>query len=88
MKGPSRLAKEALSLDYRPQKQSRRIYVYAADKSIRIAMIESYRDFSEECDECYLRWKQGDYTVAWPPGAFLPAMPPRANYFCEQYEAF
>ena len=87
VKGPSRLAREALSLDYRPQKQSRRIYVYAADKNIRIAMIEAHKDFSNQCDECYLRWKQGDYTVDWPPGAFLPAMPPRANYFCEQYDA-
>jgi len=78
-KGREKLARERLTLDYTPRKDSRRIFVYALCKEVRIRMIEEYRFFCDQCCECYERWKIGDYRVEWPPGAFLPAMPPRYN---------
>lgn len=80
-KGAARLKQEPLSLDYTPKKESRRIFVYAKDKNIRITMIEDYKRFCEKCSECYQKWKAGDLRVQWPPGAFPPAPPPLANYF-------
>jgi len=78
-KGAERLRKEPLTLNYRSKKDSRRISIYAACSELRIRMIEEYRDFCDRCQECYERWKIGEYRVEWPPGSFLPAMPPRYN---------
>lgn len=80
-KGARRLCEEALSLDYRPEKKGPKLFVYAKDKETRISMIEEYKRFCAICTECYEKWKQGDFTVTWPPGAFQPAPPPVANYF-------
>jgi len=79
-KGASRLADEALSLQYRPKPGGKRIYVYAVCKDLRVRMIKEYEYFCKLCTDCYERWKIGDYTVEWPPGAFMPAMPPRYNF--------
>ena len=81
VKGANRLRREALTLDYRPKRESRRIFVYAADKSLRIEMIEQYKAFCERCQQCYELWKEGDLTVAWPPGAYKPPQPNTANWF-------
>ncbi|MDC0358929.1 hypothetical protein OAO01_08940, partial [Oligoflexia bacterium] len=58
-----------------------KIFVYALDKQIRINMIAAYKEFCDRCRDCYEKWKLGDLLVDWPPGAFLPAMPPRVNIF-------
>jgi REP element-mobilizing transposase RayT len=82
VKGAIKLAEEAIDVDrYEPKGPVIRIFVYAACKKIRQKMICQYDLFCQLCVECYKRWKVGDYTVMWPPGAFLPAMPPRANWF-------
>jgi hypothetical protein len=79
--GVSRLRREELKLRYKPKKETRRIFVYAVDKDLRIRMIERYRAFCDACRECYQRWKMGDFTVAWPPGAYKPPQPNNANWF-------
>jgi hypothetical protein len=78
--GALKLSQASIDLSYRPKSHGRRIFVYALDTEIRISMIESYKAFCERCTECYLRWKLGDYSVEWPPGAFKPAEPRRMNY--------
>jgi hypothetical protein len=80
-KGAKNLALEALSLEYESSGSVVKIFAYAACAKIRISMIEAHKHFCDKCDECYQRWKLGDYKVDWPPGAFVPAPPPLANYF-------
>jgi len=84
--GAKRLASEALDLEYRSKSKSRRIFVYAACKEIRIQMIKDYKYFCDRCAECYQRWKLGDYSVSWPPGAFLPPGPPTINHFTDAHQ--
>ena len=85
VKGARSLSQEALDIKrYSPFKKKLKevkIFVYALDKKLRQDMISSYDLFCEKCTKCYERWKIGDYSVLWPPGAFLPAMPPRMNCF-------
>ncbi len=83
-KGASSLAAQELSLAYQSKSTARRIFVYADDPDIRIEMIKRYELFCQECKRCYQCWKNGDYTVLWPPGAFRPAMPPTANWFTDE----
>ena len=83
VKGANKLKAEALNLTYRSKNRSIKIFAYALDPVIRKKLIEEYKLFCDECDECYKRWKVGDYLVQWPPGAFLPPMPPRINWFDE-----
>ena len=79
-KGASKLSSEPLSLAYRPKKHSRRIFIYASNPQIRKEMIQDYRDFCDECSRCYERWRVGDFTTIWPPGAILPAPPQLVNW--------
>ncbi len=81
VKGARRLKEEAISLEHAPKRDSVRIYVYSIVKDIRIQMLEEYTEFCRACSHCYDRWKRGDFTVDWPPGALLPCVPPTANYF-------
>jgi len=77
--GAKKLSAQSLTLSYRSKSITKRIFCYAANKETRIQMIADYKAFCARCAECYQRWKVGDYKVEWPPGSFLPAMPPRQN---------
>ena len=79
--GAKRLEAQPIDLAYMSKSQGRRIFVYASDKNIRMRMIQRYKEFCRICDECYQRWKLGDYTIEWPPGAFKPPIPPQVNCF-------
>lgn len=81
VKGMNRLRRETITLNYCPRKETKRISVYAANTSIRIQMIKAYKTFCEKCRECYSRWKRGDFTVTWPPGAYRPPQPSNVNCF-------
>ena len=79
--GANKLALQPINMDYVPKDGGRKIQVYAADKETRIEAIKEYKEYCSYCDECYERWKMGDYSIEWPPGAFLPFTPPRFNLF-------
>lgn len=79
--GVNKLRREPLTMDYRPKRDTRRLFVHAEDKALRIQMIKRYKDFCDRCRECYERWKLGDFTVVWPPGAFRPPQPSNANWY-------
>lgn len=81
VKGASKLRVEPLDLRYKSKSTSIRIHVYALDERVRKRMLRHYDAFQQACEKCWKRWKLGDFTVLWPPGAFVPAAPPRANYF-------
>ena len=80
VKGANKLAAEALDLSYLPRKFSRRIFVYAHDPEIRCEMIRVHQEFTERCKACYERWRLGDLSVDWPPGALFPPPPQQKNW--------
>ncbi|MCI5065883.1 hypothetical protein MRY87_09180 [bacterium] len=61
------------------KQKSRRIFVYSLDEKLRKSLIEEYETFCEKCRWCYERWKHGDYSVKWPPGALYPPAPHTQN---------
>jgi REP element-mobilizing transposase RayT len=78
--GRRKLCAKPVDLSYRSKSKDLKIYVYSVFEETRIAMLQAYRRFCELCDECYRQWKLGNHKVIWPPGAYMPAMPPTANY--------
>ena len=87
-KVPSLTSLRAMPIDltYIPMKPSRRIFTYSLDTSLRVYLIEKYKEFCRTCMKCYDRWKLGDYSVMWPKGAFIPPMPHIKNNFIEELE--
>jgi hypothetical protein len=78
-KGESQLAQEAISMEHEPKK-SYRIFVHAANPTLKAAMIERFARFCDQCRYCYECWKRGDHRVVWPAGSFRPPMPPTINW--------
>ena len=87
VKGAARLAREPINLSYKPARDSERIFVFALDKKVRIAKIAEFIAFTKRCEECYARWREGDFTVKWPPGSFKPPQPNTANWFSDYPQA-
>ncbi len=77
--GVARLLSTPIMMDHEPKKHERKIFVLSTINELRIQMIQDFKNFCDECRQCYLRWRIGDYTVEWPPGAFKPPMPPNSN---------
>lgn len=82
--GANKLRAQALLKPHRPKKRGRRISVQSQVKEIRIALINELKAVSELCRQVYQRWKQGDFSVPWPPGTFPPPLPAMAN--CISYD--
>lgn len=81
--GASKLATAAIDLTYRSLADSRKIYICASDPEVRKRLLADYKRFCERCSYCYERWKIGDYSVEWPPGAYLPPIPQRVNWLVD-----
>ena len=64
---------------YRPKKYGRRVYCICTDPELRKQIIEAYKNFCEECKAAWAAWKKGDFSVKYPPGAFLPPRLPLAS---------
>ncbi|MCB0333987.1 MAG: transposase [Bdellovibrionales bacterium] len=85
--GAKSLRRAPLTLDYQGKPDSVNLFCYALDPEIRKTMIRQYREFCIQCAECYAQWKRGNFTVSWPPGALLPALPPTFNWVHHLVEA-
>ena len=77
--GQEKLLLQPLMLPHIPKTRSRKVFVICGDKELRMAIIKAKREIEDRCEQCFQRWKQGDYSVEWPPGTFRPPMPPSAN---------
>jgi hypothetical protein len=77
--GAGKLLSTPIMMDHEPKKHSRKIFLLSTINELRIQMIKDFKSFCDECRECYLSWRKGDFTVEWPPGAFKPPMPPSSN---------
>lgn len=77
--GAKRLKAQILLKPHTPKKKGRKIFVKSIFREIRIKLISDMKHISALCKHAYERWKIGDYKAVWPPGTFLPPLPPRAN---------
>ena len=64
---------------YVPRKKSRKIFMYASGKELRLEFLKTFDSFIRKCTECYLLMKQGYTDVPWPPGCFKPPIPRLCN---------
>ena len=77
--GIFKLCSQPIMAPHTPKKRERQVFVITSIRELRVRAIENFRQFCVECRECFLRWKSGDFTAIWPPGAFKPPLPPNAN---------
>jgi len=77
--GKGKLFLQPIMATHQPKKDGRRIFCISSSKSVRIHVIEKFKAFCKECRRCYERWRNGEVLVTWPPGAFLPPIPPLSN---------
>ena len=63
----------------RPKSFGRRVMVICSDPEYRREFISLYKSFVNECKEIYQKWKNGDFSVFFPPGAFPPPVPRLAS---------
>ncbi|MCC6953308.1 MAG: hypothetical protein IT290_04255 [Deltaproteobacteria bacterium] len=62
-----------------PKRNGRQVFCMSSDTSLRVAFIEQYDLFCRKCSEAYQAWRRGDFSVPFPPGAFIPPNLPRAS---------
>jgi len=72
----NQLALQNIYKPYRPNSYGRRVYCICSDPELRRQLLEEYKEFCAECEAAWEAWKQGDFSVFYPPGAFLPPQHP------------
>lgn len=60
---------------HNPKTKERKIFIICSDKEQRVKLLEDYNCIFRRCRECYRKIKEG-LRVDWPPGTFIPWMPP------------
>jgi hypothetical protein len=78
--GRAKLSSQPILKEHAPKKKSRKIFYLDSVKERRIAYLKEFKDFCAHCTYCYQQWLLGDFSVAWPPGAFKPPLPPSQNF--------
>ncbi len=75
-----RLCTQPLMKEHVPQKRlgDRKIFFMGDSFELRIKHLEQYEVFDALCRRCFEDACRGEYVV-WPPGAFIPPLPPMAN---------
>jgi hypothetical protein len=68
-------AKQPYMKPHKPKKQERKIFIICSDKEARIEILQHYKWIFNCCKECYRMVKEG-LRVDWPPGTFIPWLPP------------
>ena len=82
--GAGVLCRQPIMKPHTPKKRGRKVFIISSDEEIRLREIEVQEEFTAECRRCYSSWRQGDFAVEWPPGAFRPPLPPSANLIVAQ----
>lgn len=75
--GRQKLCSQPILKSHIPKKQGRKVFIIATVNRIRVKRIFARDLFDERCSECWVLYKAGDLSVRWPPGAFVPSLPPR-----------
>ena len=62
-----------------PKKKGRRIFIICHDEAIRKQFIDAYNKICQMCIDCYIWYRKTFEVVMWPPGTFMPPLPPRVS---------
>jgi len=76
--GAQRLRDQEYLRPHTPKKRERRIFVICSDDALRPTLIQLFQDIFAKCRKCYQALKAGLPHDEWPPGTFIPWLPPRA----------
>jgi hypothetical protein len=76
--GAKALAAQNPYKPFKPQNRGRRVFCISTDSELRRQFIEAYEEFCKLCKEAWQNHKRG-LPAEYPPGAFIPWQPPRAN---------
>ena len=75
--GAQRLRHQEYLKPHTPRKKERKIFLICGNHSLRLTLIKVFQDIFAACHKCYLALKTG-IPHEWPPGTFVPWVPPRA----------
>lgn len=75
--GRALLMMQKINKAHSPKKWGKRMICLGTHKEDRQEYIRAYRAFCDKCAEVYQRWKEGDHSVAFPPGGYPPPLPHR-----------
>lgn len=76
--GPERLRQQQYFRPHTPKKKERNIFVICGNDSLRATIIQTFEDIFATCRKCYQILKAGGTVDEWPPGTFIPWLPPRS----------
>jgi hypothetical protein len=74
--GSQRLRQQEYLRPHVPKRKDRRIYLICGNHNLRPQIIHMIQSVLEKCRQCYQALKDGRYDE-WPPGTFVPWLPPR-----------
>lgn len=77
--GAKALAEQNPYMEFKPQKFGRRVICICTDPVLRLQYIEAYKAFCAVCEQAWATMKREASPRDYPPAAFIPARPPRAN---------
>jgi REP element-mobilizing transposase RayT len=77
--GATKLSMQHLNPDYMPEREGQQMWCVCDDVALRISFINWAKELKELARATYQRWKQGDFSVSFPPGVFPPAVPKLSN---------
>ena len=74
--GAHRLRHQEYLAQHTPKKRERKIFLICGNHSLRPTLIRLFQDIFAACRACYRALKAG-LPHEWPPGTFIPWLPPR-----------
>lgn len=78
--GAARLVKESILIrGHKPRKTERRIFFLSSVAELRFDFLGLFRQFCEDCRQCYHLACQGAKDLVWPYGAYVPPIPALVN---------
>lgn len=77
--GATRLKKQGISWNHIPRKKNRNIFVLSTIQELRIEYIKMFQELQRRCADLYRQACLGARNILWPPGTFVPSLPPNAS---------
>ncbi len=76
IRGPHILKVSCMHRQYKSKKRERTPFIICMyDRELLKALIEQYKEFCNQCDYCYEEYKNGNRSIVFPDGAFIPSQP-------------
>lgn len=73
--GREKLISRPIDPFYRPQRSGKRMCCLSEDRAQRVEFINFLKDLYARASEVLQRWRQGDFSVPFPPGLYPPSFP-------------